>query len=129
MVDTDDTRRTTYDGRRTTPWVWHKLPTGELKNGIWLFPKRNLQKFEVENHCPYYSTYAFNQGWDAHLEDLQISGTWSQIHEIDSQLDNCLELKAVSGQSTWLYDGKYHSSALHQQAGWDMIFLSAPSNI
>ena len=24
MVDTDDTRR-------TTPWVWHKLPTGELK--------------------------------------------------------------------------------------------------
>ena len=39
MVDTDDTRRTTYDGRRTTddgrrttPRVWHKLPTGELKN-------------------------------------------------------------------------------------------------
>ena len=38
MVDTDDTRRTTDDGRRTTddgrrttPWVWHKLPTGELK--------------------------------------------------------------------------------------------------
>ena len=30
MVDTDDTRRTTDDGRRTTPWVWHKLPTGEL---------------------------------------------------------------------------------------------------
>ena len=33
MVDTDDTRRTTDDGRRTTPWVWHMLPTGELKNG------------------------------------------------------------------------------------------------
>ena len=39
MVDTDDTRRTTGDsrrttddGRRTTPGVWHKLPTGELKN-------------------------------------------------------------------------------------------------
>ena len=39
MVDTDDTRRTTDDGRRTTddgrrttPRVWHKLPTGELKN-------------------------------------------------------------------------------------------------
>ena len=32
MVDTDDTRRTTNDGRRTTPWVWHKLPTGELKD-------------------------------------------------------------------------------------------------
>ena len=31
MVDTDDTRRTTNDGRRTTPRVWHKLPTGELK--------------------------------------------------------------------------------------------------
>ena len=27
MVDTDDT---TYDGRWTTPWVWHKLLTGEL---------------------------------------------------------------------------------------------------
>ena len=34
MVDTDDTRRTTDDGRRTTPRVWHKLPTGELKNNI-----------------------------------------------------------------------------------------------
>ena len=31
MLDTDDTRRTTNDGRRTTPRVWHKLPTGELK--------------------------------------------------------------------------------------------------
>ena len=31
MVDTDDKRRTMDDGRRTTPWVWHKLPTGELK--------------------------------------------------------------------------------------------------
>ena len=31
MVDTDDTRRTPDAGRRTTPWVWHKLPTGELK--------------------------------------------------------------------------------------------------
>ena len=30
MVDTDDTRRTIHDGRRTTPRVWHKLPTGEL---------------------------------------------------------------------------------------------------
>ena len=30
MVDTDDTRRTMDDVRRTTPGVWHKLPTGEL---------------------------------------------------------------------------------------------------
>ena len=30
MVDTDDTRRTIHDGRRTTPPVQHKLPTGEL---------------------------------------------------------------------------------------------------
>ena len=30
---TDDTRRTTDDERRTTDaGVWHKLPTGELKN-------------------------------------------------------------------------------------------------
>ena len=33
MVDTDDTRQTIHDRRRTTPRVWHKLPTGELK--IW----------------------------------------------------------------------------------------------
>ena len=33
MVDTDDTRRTIHDGRRTKPGVWHKLPTGELKIG------------------------------------------------------------------------------------------------
>ena len=26
-----DVRRATDDGRRTTPRVWHKLPTGELK--------------------------------------------------------------------------------------------------
>ena len=32
MVDTDDIRRTTTDRRQTTPQVWHKLPTGELKN-------------------------------------------------------------------------------------------------
>ena len=31
MVDIDDIRRTTDDRRRTTPWVWHKLPTVELK--------------------------------------------------------------------------------------------------
>ena len=34
MVDTDDTRRTIHDGRRTTPGVWHKLPTGELKKPV-----------------------------------------------------------------------------------------------
>ena len=33
MVDTDDTQRTPDDRRRTMPWVWHKLPTGELTNG------------------------------------------------------------------------------------------------
>ena len=27
-------RHTTYDGRRTTPRVWHKLPSGELKKYI-----------------------------------------------------------------------------------------------
>ena len=31
MVDTVDTRRTTDDRCRTTPRVWHKLPTCELK--------------------------------------------------------------------------------------------------
>ena len=37
MVDTDDNRRTTDNGRRTMPWVWHKLPTGELKmSDVWV---------------------------------------------------------------------------------------------
>ena len=27
-------RHTTYDPHQTTPWVWHKLPTGELKNRL-----------------------------------------------------------------------------------------------
>ena len=47
MVDTDDTRRTTDvgrrtpdAGRRTTPWVWHKLPTGEL-----IRDKENIKHF------------------------------------------------------------------------------------
>ena len=31
MVDTDDTRWTNDDGWQTTPGVWHKLLTGELK--------------------------------------------------------------------------------------------------
>ena len=30
MVDTDNTRRMTYDRQPTMPGVWHKLPTGEL---------------------------------------------------------------------------------------------------
>ena len=42
MVDTDDTRRTTDDGRRTTPRVWHKLPTGELKRKQALIEWKNL---------------------------------------------------------------------------------------
>ena len=32
---THDGRFTTDDGRRTTPRVWHKLPTGELKSDSW----------------------------------------------------------------------------------------------
>ena len=31
-------RRTTNDGHRTTPRVWHKLPTGELKMVKSLYP-------------------------------------------------------------------------------------------
>ena len=31
MVGTDDTQRTTDNERQTTPRVWHKLLTGELK--------------------------------------------------------------------------------------------------
>ena len=30
MVDTDDTGWTADDGRKITPGVWHKLPTGKL---------------------------------------------------------------------------------------------------
>ena len=44
MVDTDDTRRTTDNGRRTTPRVWHKLPTGELKMVYDIFYKSKCAK-------------------------------------------------------------------------------------
>ena len=37
MVDTGDTRRTIHDGRRTTPGVWHKLSTGELKIDLFIY--------------------------------------------------------------------------------------------
>ena len=58
MVDTDDTRRTIHDGRRTTPRVWHKLPTGELKiinvspqlTGNWIcFIDRNAADYPAES--------------------------------------------------------------------------------
>ena len=45
MVDTDDTRRTPDAGRRTTPRVWHKLPTGELKNDCQFFIR--LEKTQI----------------------------------------------------------------------------------
>ena len=32
-------RHTTDDGRRTTPQVWHKLPTGELTNFNNTYPR------------------------------------------------------------------------------------------
>ena len=58
MVDTDDTRRTTNDGRRTTPRVWHKLPTGELKtkanapgNKKHASQKKFEQGFPFSNWC------------------------------------------------------------------------------
>ena len=48
MVDTDDTRRTTDDGRRTTSRVWYKLPTGELKTKMIL--KYCCYKIKIK-HC------------------------------------------------------------------------------
>ena len=60
MVDTDDTRRTTDDGRRTTddgrrttPWVWHKLPTGELK----IYNYNQFHSFHLV--ASYYQKYTF----------------------------------------------------------------------
>ena len=59
MVDTDDTRRTTDDGRRTTPRVWHKLPTGELKIN-WVnqgdMHARKIFKILENQYRPYSST-------------------------------------------------------------------------
>ena len=50
---TDDGRRTTDDGRRTTPWVWHKLPTGELKTALF----HSLLELQVQSHKhPFYSS-------------------------------------------------------------------------
>ena len=51
MVDTDDTRRTTNDGRRTTPRVWHKLPTGELKKGAGVPKLVHSSRLDVEARC------------------------------------------------------------------------------
>ena len=48
MVDTDDTRRTTDDGRRTTPRVWHKLPTDEL---IIILYSNELQEINISELC------------------------------------------------------------------------------
>ena len=43
-------RRTTDAGRRTTPRVWHKLPTGELK--IYLLSINALAYFKAEILSP-----------------------------------------------------------------------------
>ena len=48
MVDTDDTRHTTDDERRTTPRVWHKLPTGELKNDCQIFIRHEKTQIMVK---------------------------------------------------------------------------------
>ena len=48
MVDTDDTRGTTNYRHRTTPRVWHKLPTGELKTCIYYI----LQDEKTQNQVP-----------------------------------------------------------------------------
>ena len=48
MVDTDDTRRTTNDGRRTMPRVWHKLPTGELKTTNFLSSNKIFEATQGE---------------------------------------------------------------------------------
>ena len=60
MVDTDDTRCTTDDEQRTMPWVWHKLPTGELKIGT-LKKKNNITKRPLTlslSHPSLFSTYS-----------------------------------------------------------------------
>ena len=41
-------RHTTYDGRRTTPRVWHKLPTGEL---IIILYSNELQEINISELC------------------------------------------------------------------------------
>ena len=59
MVDTDDTRRTIHDGRRTTPGVWHKLPTGELKN---MAPKEYCRgSLSLSNWCDAKTDVAFGK--------------------------------------------------------------------
>ena len=52
MVDTDDTPRTIHDGRRTTPRVWHKLPTGELKSNTCAYTVK-LEMFVDINVCEF----------------------------------------------------------------------------
>ena len=61
MVDTDDTRRTTDAGRRTTPWVWHKLPTGELTRptGLMLTCERIHLLFDLSCKFKSFKCFAF----------------------------------------------------------------------
>ena len=50
-------RHTTDDGRRTTPWVWHKLPTGELKRPLWI-----LLMVDVQGHSLFFASVCYS-GW------------------------------------------------------------------
>ena len=41
-------RHRTYDGRRTTPRVWHKLPTGEITNYVGI----DLENLLAQDEAP-----------------------------------------------------------------------------
>ena len=58
MMDKDDTRWTTDEGRRTTPGVWHKLPTGELIIGGLHNSWKTLKKSSdaAKKVCDYFYT-------------------------------------------------------------------------
>ena len=47
MVDTDDTRRTIHDRRRTTPGVWHKLPPGKLKKSLNAISNKQIYEYTI----------------------------------------------------------------------------------
>ena len=52
-------RHTTDAGRRTTPWVWHKLPTGELK----IIFKTNSKRVFYICTCLYIYIYISNSNY------------------------------------------------------------------
>ena len=97
MVDTDDTRRTTDDGRRTTPRVWHKLPTGELKMYI------DVHRLQLDEH--------------------QQSHLFNSLYYQTMNMENITRVRRLD-LNTVLYSGSAYQSQGSSAAGhWIRVYI------